>query len=128
MVLQVSSNWILPFGDLIGFLRLNDDTSAHSSSAMKQPELWFGFSLVLEGALGTDWAQREIPAGMELLTNWGFAACAVMQKVSPVLPTPEGQMMLISLRSPSCIPSSWARIGAGKMSKQFHIWFYEPVE
>lgn len=54
---------------------------------MEQSELWFGFTLVLDGALGTVGAQRE---GMELLSNWGFAACAAMQKISPVLPTSEG--------------------------------------
>lgn len=57
---------------------------------MKQSEPWFGFTLVLDGALGTVGAQREIPAGMELLPNLGFAARAVMQKMSPVFPTPEG--------------------------------------
>lgn len=86
---------------------------------MKQSELWFGFTLVLDGALGAVGAQREIPAGMELLSNWGFAACAEMQKISPVLPLLKDQMMFIPLRcqSPSYIPSSWARIGAGEMSR-----------
>lgn len=57
---------------------------------MKQSELWFGFTLVLDGDLGAVEAQREIPAGLKLLSSWGLAAFAVMQKVPPVLPTPEG--------------------------------------
>lgn len=69
---------------------------------MKQSELWFGFTLVLNGALGTAEAQSEIPERMKLLSDWGWAACAVMQKISPVLPSPEGPKDAHLPEMPNC--------------------------
>lgn len=76
---------------------------------MKQSELRFGFTLVLDGDLGAVEAQREIPAGLKLLSSWGLAAFAVMQKNPPVLPTPEGPPeMPNSFLYPKLLGQNWS--------------------
>lgn len=73
MVLWGSGIWDLPLDDLLGDITLNYDTSPCFSFNMKQSSgLGVVFTLVLVGALGTVEAQREIPTGMKLMSNWGF--------------------------------------------------------
>lgn len=88
-MLWVSGIWDLPLDDLLGDFILNYETSPCFSFNVKQSGLGFVFTLVLAGALGTVEAQREMPTGMKLVSNWGFAAFTLMQAIPPVSSTPE---------------------------------------
>lgn len=86
---------------------------------MKQIELRFVFALALAGALGTAEAQKEIPTGIKQMSKWVSAALTAMQEIPPLSSAPErkGDAHLLEMPISFCIPRTWARTGAGKVSR-----------